>query len=140
MADPSVTYRLDRGYRLLGPFFAGLILLSVWAFFTGESEPSNNTGGLLAVALFALFGLFGHAAWVRTRVVVDDAGIAVRDLFRERRAPWRDVTHAQFEASHLILYLVTGERLKVPEHIAHLRNLLEAIDSRGLLRTVSAPN
>ena len=134
---PATTFRLDRGFRLIGPFFGALIPFALWAFFTDGSAPPNLTGGLIAIGVLAFLAVFCHITWLRTRVVVDSHGIAVRGLVGERHATWRDVVSVELEGTDLTLHLATGRPLKASTYLADhqaLRRFAEARvrEARGL--------
>lgn len=131
----ATTYRLDRGFRLIGPFFAALLPLTVWAFFIDESEPPNNTGGVVAIGVLSFFAVFSHLTWVRTRVVITGSGIWVRGVVGERHAAWPDVIYARIDGSDLAFHVVNGKPLKASVYLANFGDLIELAQTRRLLRS-----
>lgn len=129
---------LDRGFKWIGPFFAALAPLAAWAFFIDSPDPENTMGGLLGVGILGFFAVFSHLTWVRTRVVVDAAGIAVRGLLGERRVGWEQVSHARIEGPDLVFHLVTGQALKASCYLAGFSTLVEIAAMRGILRSEDA--
>jgi|GEM_PF-5797075 len=140
MADPEDEVRtltLDRGFKWIGPFFAALIPLAVWAFFIDRSEPPNVQGGLLCIAVLAFFATYGHLTAARTRFAVTSEGIESSGIVGVRTARWSEVLFATFDGSDLVFHLASGKPMKASPYLSGFDWLLGVVGRRGLLRSAA---
>jgi hypothetical protein len=132
------TFKLQRGFKWIGPFFAVLIPLAIWAFFIDDSEPPNAQGGMLAIGILTFFAVLSHLTATRTSVTVSDDGLEVGGLLGVRSALWSDVRYATIERGDVILHLTSGKPLRVSGYVERIDWFISLVEARGLFREAAA--
>ena len=131
------SFSLPRGFKYIGPFFASLLPLALWAFFVDKSEPANVEGGILCVTILVFFAVFCHLSAVRTRVRVTHEGIEVSGVTGTRSARWSDVRFAAAESSGLVFHLASARPLRASSWLEDFDSLVRLVAQLGLLRSNS---
>lgn len=131
------TLALDRGFKWIGPFFAALVPFFGWAFFFDDSPQRNIAGGVLCVAILALFAVYCHLTAVRTWFRVTPDGIESSSITGVRSARWTEIRFAAVEGCDLVFHLVSGQPIKASSYLNGFSWLVELARDRGLLRSGS---